>query len=63
MEAEASARRVCPHNSVRHTHLRVVNFNTWLCDAYPGEGVESPLPKPGSWMQLVGIIQYMWSTR
>ena len=62
VQVGAAVQCLLPHKTGRHTHLHAENFKTWLREAYPGEGT-NPLPKTGRWMQLVAIVQYMWSTR
>ena len=60
VEVEAAVRRLCPHKSGGRTHLRVEHFKALLREAYPVEGVTPP--QPGRWMQIMDIVQYMWST-
>ena len=42
VEVEAAVRRLCPHKSGGHTHLRVEHFKALLREAYPVEGVTPP---------------------
>ena len=43
-EVKAAVRCPHPHKAGGHTHLRMEHFNTWILEAYLGEG-EKPLPQ------------------
>ena len=63
MEVKSAVQIHCSHKAVNHTYLCEEHFRTWLCKAYPGEGVNPPPPsKPGRWIQLLDIFQYISNT-
>ena len=44
MEVKSAVQIHCSHKAVNHTYLCEEHFRTWLCKAYPGEGVNPPPP-------------------
>ena len=59
-EVEAAVRRLHPHRTGGHTHLRAEYSKKWQQEAYPMEQLKTPLWRE-QWICLVDLVQHMWS--